>query len=84
MLKDHVDFDELQKNAEAYMRGEGPKPPAIARWRKARAGECCGGCGGEFREGQPVQEAIADGSIGHAECHSGRPRGSDIRIQRGS
>lgn len=83
MLKDHVDFDALQEKLRAFVRGDGPKPPDIATWRKARAGERCGGCGEEFREGSLVQEALSDQSIGHAECHLGMPRGAGVRIQNG-
>ena len=71
MLKDHVDFDRLTKEIQDYMAGKGPKPADIARWRKALPGEVCGGCGQPLVPGHPIQEALHDGSIGHAHCHAG-------------
>ncbi len=71
MLKDHVDYDKLKRQLWAWQMDGGAEPAPIATWRKALAGEVCGGCGQAFREGSPVMEAVADGSIGHAACHTG-------------
>ena len=80
MLKDHVDFDRLMNELRDYTAGKGPKPADIARWRKAVPGEVCGGCGRPFVPGQPIQEALHDGSIGHAHCHAGS---APIRVEGG-
>lgn len=70
MLKDHVDLDQLKQKIRDYIANGGPEP-IVARYRLARAGEVCGGCKRPLREGKPVMEAIGDGSVGHATCHSG-------------
>lgn len=76
MLKDHVDFAALPQQIADYIAGKVPKPPTIATWRPAKAGDKCDGCGEPLPEGRLFQEAIADKSFGHTECHMGQPRGT--------
>lgn len=82
MLKDHVDFDELQERLRKHI-SHGEPAPIIADWRRATPGEKCDGCGRPFRSGEFVQVARGDGSVGHVSCHLGQQPGEGMRVTFG-
>lgn len=71
MIKDHVDFDALAKACRAWVAGKGPKPPDHAELVMVKEGDKCDGCGQPLRPGTFVQRCLADGTIGHTQCHMG-------------